>query len=81
MVRRTGGLNDSIQDCTLGDGNGFVFDDFNAGHFRGAVQNAIDRWYDRENWQKLVAHDLELDFSWQRSAQAYRDLYTEAARW
>lgn len=81
VVRRTGGLNDSIQDCTLGDGNGFVFDDFNAGHFRSAVQNAIDRWYDRENWQELVAHDLELDFSWQRSAQAYRDLYTEAARW
>ena len=81
VVRRTGGLNDSIQDCTLGDGNGFVFDDFNAGSFRSAVQNAIDRWYNQEDWKKLVAHDLELDFSWSRSAQAYHDLYTEAARW
>lgn len=81
VVRRTGGLNDSIKDCTLGDGSGFVFDDFNADHFRSAVQNAIDRWYDRENWQKLVAHDLDLDFSWRRSAQAYRDLYTEVAHW
>lgn len=81
VVRRTGGLNDSIQDCTLGDGNGFVFDDFNAGSFRSAVQNAIDRWYSQEDWKKLVAHDLELDFSWSRSAQAYHDLYTEAARW
>lgn len=81
VVRRTGGLNDSIQDCTLGDGNGFVFDDFNAGSFRSAVQNAIDRWYNQEDWKKLVTHDLELDFSWSRSAQAYHDLYTEAARW
>ncbi len=81
VVRRTGGLNDSIRDCTLGTGNGFVFDDFNADHFRDAVQNAIDRWYDRENWEKLVAYDLELDFSWTHSAQSYFDLYTEVAHW
>ena len=37
VVRETGGLKDSIKDCTLGDGNGFLFADFTSDAFYHAV--------------------------------------------
>lgn len=75
VVRETGGLKDSITDCTLGDGNGFLFRDYNTDGFYHAVMNAIRRWHDRENWSSLVRHDLKENFSWNRSAHQYADMY------
>ena len=75
LVRRTGGLNDSITDCTLGDGNGFVFDNYDSGSLYAAMANAIERYHDKENWQKLVKYDLSLDFGWSNSASEYRAMY------
>ena len=75
LVRETGGLKDSIQDCTLGEGSGFVFSDYNADQFHGVFQGAIDRYWDRENWINLVKHDLTIDFSWDVSALEYDKMY------
>ncbi|MGI6737256.1 MAG: glycogen synthase [Anaerovoracaceae bacterium] len=75
VVRSTGGLRDSIKDCTLGDGSGFVFEDYDSDSLYHAVMNAVERWYDRTNWSALVRHDLELDFGWKKSAGIYRELY------
>ena len=77
LVRATGGLADSIVDCTLGDGNGFVFEGYDAGSFYSALCGAIERYYDRENWNKLVAHDLTLDWSWSSASREYADMYRE----
>ncbi|MGI6203729.1 MAG: glycogen synthase [Anaerovoracaceae bacterium] len=75
VVRATGGLRDSIKDCTLGDGSGFVFENYDADSFYHAIENAVTRYYDRENWEALVKHDLDLDFGWGRSAKNYLELY------
>ncbi len=80
VVRATGGLRDSIQDCTLGDGSGFLFERYDPADFRAAVTNALTRFWNRDDWQALVRHDLGLDFSWKVSARTYLDMYREIAR-
>ncbi|MBQ1471016.1 MAG: glycogen/starch synthase, partial [Eubacterium sp.] len=77
LVRRTGGLGDTIDDCTLGDGNGFVFDQFTPDAFYQAVMNAIGRFWERENWAKLEKFDMEQNFGWEYSADRYIELYKE----
>lgn len=78
LVRATGGLNDSIKDCTLGDGNGFVFDNYDSGSFYHCLAGAIERYGDKENWEKLVQHDLKMDFSWSTASKTYVELYQRA---
>lgn len=75
VVREVGGLRDSIKDCTLGEGSGFTFRDFDPNAFKSAVMNAVGRYYDRENWRKLIEYDMQLDFSWNASAEKYVKLY------
>lgn len=77
VVRETGGLKDSIQDCTLGSGSGFVFRDYDPNTFYNVVKSAIDRYHERNNWDQLVKYDLGLDFSWKNSAQVYKAMYKE----
>ncbi len=75
IVRKTGGLADSITDCTLGDGNGFVFDSYDSGELYGAIVRAIELYQSKKNWKKLVEHDLKIDFGWSNSANQYREMY------
>lgn len=75
VVRETGGLKDSITDCTLGDGNGFVFGRFESEDLYNAVMNALVRYADKEIWAGLSKHDLSLDFGWDASAAKYAEMY------
>lgn len=77
VVRETGGLKDSISDCTLGSGSGFVFADYTGDAFYHAVMNAVTRYSDKENWAKLVKHDMKLDFSWKSQAKQYQAMYED----
>ena len=79
VVRATGGLRDSISDCSLGEGNGFVFEAYAPDGLQDAILRAIDRYSDHENWKKLQVHDMREDFSWNVSAKKYRDLYESIA--
>ncbi|MGI6721595.1 MAG: glycogen synthase [Anaerovoracaceae bacterium] len=75
LVRETGGLADSIKDCTTGDGNGFTFANYSPGDFYNATCNAIDKFNDKDSWNALMKHDMELDFSWKTSAEEYIKMY------
>uniref|UniRef100_UPI003A8C3BF3 glycogen synthase n=1 Tax=Baileyella intestinalis TaxID=2606709 RepID=UPI003A8C3BF3 len=77
VVRQTGGLADTITDCTLGDGSGFVFSQFTGEDLYNGVTNALDRWYQRDDWEALMKHDMDLDFSWNASAAEYLKLYKQ----
>ncbi len=79
IVRETGGLRDSIHDCTLGEGNGFTFAGYSAHELYDACCRAQDRYYNKEDWNNLVRHDMECDFSWDLSAKSYEGLYNETA--
>ncbi len=75
IVRRTGGLADSIRDCGDGEGFGFVFDTYNGEDMQKAVFRALGAYHNETDWPVLVSRCMETDFSWGRSANAYIRLY------
>lgn len=80
IVRETGGLKDSITDCSLGEGNGFVFGPYRPDALEDAVSRALTRYQQTEDWHKLVAHDLSLDFGWSVSAKQYARMYQDLVK-
>jgi len=80
VVRRTGGLADTVQDLTkdLNEGTGFVFRDYDSKAMSTAVQRAVDAYKDREGWHKAIQRIMALDFSWESSAKEYQSLYYRA---
>lgn len=77
LVRETGGLADTIQDFDpkSGKGNGFTFKDYKSSAMVEAVRRAVDTFKDKKNWVKLQKKGMGSDFSWDRSAQKYMELY------
>ena len=77
IVRETGGLRDSIIDCSFGEGNGFTFADYNPDDMANAIYRAIDLYYNNpENWDKLRKYIATIDFSWAKSADKYDEMYS-----
>lgn len=77
IVRRTGGLADSVQlfEPGSGKGTGIVFDDFNEIALNWAMNTAIDLFHEKKAWRKLVRNGMAMDYSWQRQGQVYVDLF------
>lgn len=77
VVRATGGLEDTVAayDPGTGDGNGFKFLAYDPGAFLDAVRRAIDLFKDKETWRGIMITGMREDFSWDRSARGYLDLY------
>ena len=77
IVRETGGLRDSIVDCSFGEGNGFTFADYNPDDMANAIYRAIDLYYNNpEGWDKLRKYISTIDFSWAKSADKYDEMYS-----
>ena len=81
IVRRTGGLADSVQhfDPATGAGTGIVFNDFNADGLRWALATALDWYAQPALWQRLRTNGMRVDFSWTRSGAEYVRLYARLA--
>ena len=79
LVRETGGLKDTVEPYNqfTQEGDGFTFDHYNAHDMLGAIDRAAGLYYNRELWPKAVQIALACDFSWDRSAGEYVDLYRE----
>lgn len=80
VVRRTGGLADSIVDVTpenlhLGRASGFVFDAYTTEALIATVGRAIAAYRDPGLWRWLQQVGMRADFSWDRSAERYLALY------
>lgn len=81
VVRATGGLADTIRDFdeTSGEGNGFVFHEYSARALLAALGRAVALYRDKpEVWRGLMARAMREDFSWDRSARQYLELYQRA---
>jgi starch synthase len=77
IVRRTGGLADSVRhfDPASGLGTGIMFNDFDAGGLRWALETALE-WFGWPSvWRRLVANGMREDFSWDTQAKIYEQLY------
>ncbi len=75
VVRRTGGLADTVPDADTTGGVGFVFDDATPAALRACLQRALALWHDDEAWSKLTRAGMAVEFGWDRSAAAYETLY------
>lgn len=78
IVRKTGGLSDTVVDCGDESGYGFTFETYNAHDMKDAVIRAINLYYNEpKRWQEAVKTALSKDFSWKKSSLSYRKLYKE----
>lgn len=77
VVRETGGLKDTIipYNEETDKGYGFTFSEFNAHEFLYAIKRALSCYSRPDLWQKLVKRGMMKNFSWERSAEEYIDLY------
>ncbi len=78
VVRETGGLRDTVQPYNqfTGEGTGFTFANFNGEEMGDAVfRGARLFWDDRAGFDALVKNAMSSDFSWEKSARAYMELF------
>jgi starch synthase len=82
LVRRTGGLSDTVRDAgaSPGAGTGFVFDAATAADLRSACDRAIDTYADAARWRAIQERGMRQDWSWGRAAPRYASLYDDAVR-
>ncbi len=81
VVRSVGGLYDSIRAYGEEGANGFRFDNYNAHELLFTVKRALSLYREEKEWDKLVLTAKKSDFSWNRSAAQYLDMYNTVLRW
>jgi starch synthase len=75
VVRRTGGLADTVTPAEQDAGNGFVFDEATPEALLHAIRSAVTAYHDPRTWQTLQRNAMTCNFSGQRSAEAYLHIY------
>jgi ADP-glucose type glycogen/starch synthase len=78
LVHATGGLADTIRDPRESPrrGNGFVFREFSVPALLATLDRLLALYRsDAPGWQALVKRGMRQDFSWQRAADRYLELY------
>jgi starch synthase len=70
IVRATGGLDDSIEEET-----GFKFKDYSGAALCRTIEIALEAFGNREAWQAMMRRAMLRDFSWNRAADGYVELY------
>lgn len=71
LVRATGGLKDSVRDGETG----FIFQDATNISLADGIQRALDLYSQPALWENSQRKAMNEDFSWQRSAQQYANIY------
>jgi starch synthase len=82
VVRRTGGLADSVEqyDAASGRGTGVVFNDFDAPALEWALNLALDLYAQPAHWSRMMRNGMSQDFSWQRATAEYLGVYRRLRR-
>lgn len=78
LGRATGGLKDTIidyHDGKAGTSTGFLFQEPTSAALASTMDRALKIYQDQRRWRGLQRRGMKLDFSWQRSAIEYMDLY------
>jgi len=75
IVRSVGGLKDTVIDFEEPGGYGVRFDNFNLDEALAALNRAMKFYEDKTAFEKNRRKIMKLDFSWERSAQTYIDIY------
>jgi len=80
IVHRVGGLRDTVFDPMDSDSamaNGFCFEIPDASAFLTAIERALKYFDNRRAWRRLQDNAMAGDYSWNRSARLYGELYQD----
>ena len=75
MVRRTGGLQDTVKDYGEEGGFGICFNQASVGDICQAVYRSLELYADEERRSKILKFMMQIDHSWEKSAEIYINLY------
>ena len=74
MVRRTGGLIDTVKDVSE-NGWGILFKEYSSGALASAVERARELYGDMEKMYRARRAAMAYDSSWSASAKRYIEMY------
>ena len=86
VVRKTGGLADTVQDWDemyyygYDNGNGFSFNDYTSYALLLTVRRAVNTFHKKDAWKKIMLNGMNRDYSWENSAKEYMSLYEKAIK-
>ena len=84
LVRRVGGLADTVVDCSLENldeslATGFVFDSFDAAGIGAAIRRAFALYRRKSDWKQVQKRAMLQQFGWETAAAQYLALYRQIA--
>jgi starch synthase len=79
IVRAIGGLKDTVEDYNAESqsGTGFVFSPYDSAAMLAAIDRSLLVYRDKQAWTALRQRAMGADFSWDRSAKLYSNLYEQ----
>jgi starch synthase len=83
VVRAVGGLGETVFDYDADNvnGNGFTFTEFTSEEFYNTLKRALKLYDEKpDEWNKLVKKALTIDYSWNKPAEKYMELYYQALK-
>lgn len=85
LVRRVGGLADTVVDATdaaraAGTATGFAFDAATPGDLAATIRRALRLYEAPEEWLGVMRTAVAQDFSWRKAAAAYQAIYDALVR-
>jgi len=83
VVRKTGGLADTITNCTPTSlaketANGFSFENYSQRALLNTIRRALKLFANKRLWRRLMLIGMRQDWSWNKSARQYLALYGKA---
>jgi len=77
IVRATGSLDDTIIEYNpkIGKGTGFKFSEYSSEALINAVKKAVKLFKDKAEWQKILRNAMIQNFSWQKCAEGFEEMY------
>ena len=75
IVRNTGGLKDTVKDFGDEGGYGICFDNATVWDICYSIHRAVELYEQRERVDEIRKFIMQIDNSWERSAEIYINLY------
>jgi starch synthase len=77
IVHTVGGLRDTVipYNTQTATGNGVTFNSYNAHDMLDAIKRSLVFYNSKNDWRQLKKNAMSADFSWEKSADKYIDLY------
>lgn len=75
VVRKTGGLADSVIAHTEPNGNGILFEHADEQGLSWAMNTALELYNDVQGWSRLMRNGMKQNFSWTQQAGVYEQLF------